>query len=641
MDLERLISSAPALFGSASMEGRFVSLSPQWQDVLGFELKTLIGAEFLDYVHPDDRAQTEAALAEQEDGTSVLGFINRYRCKDGSYRHIEWRSKRSDDGLVYFIALDVTERVTTQESLKVSLERLQQVSEIGGMGGWELDVETSALHWDKRTKEIHEVPADFQPELSKAIEFYAPEARDMVAQAVDQALAKGERWNFEAPLITATGKRIWVHASGAPTYQNGRLVRLSGIFQDITAEKTHALELEDALKQAEDMQALAEEASKAAEAASRAKSQFLANMSHEIRTPLNGLMGITQLLKRTELSGKQVKFVETLEATGQTLRSLIENILDFSRIEAGYIALENAPLRLDELVTATCQVASVEASQKGLELGCAIDPGVEPGRLGDRKRMAQVLLNLVANAVKFTDSGSVRVQVTEPRDGVIRFAVTDTGPGVTKEAQAIIFDRFAQADSSSRRFHDGAGLGLAISKELVDLAGGSIGLESTPGKGSTFWFDWPLPVDERAETPQTAEPDESAALRRKLQGRILVAEDKETNFLVLKAALERDGLDVLHARTGVEAVELNAQHAPQLILMDLHMPGMTGDEAIDIIRKDSRSRPSIFVVTADATPGARARLQELDIAGVFIKPFDLDQILSAVGDALAAHAIEG
>ena len=636
MDLERLVASAPALFGAASIEGRFVSLSAQWRDVLGYELDELIGADFLALVHPDDLDRTIAALEAQGDGAKVIDFINKYRTADGSYRSIEWRSSMGDDGLVYFIALDVTERVAMQEALEVSLERLKQVADIAGVGGWELDVASSDLRWDKRTREIHEVGPDFEPQLDEAIHFYAPEARDMVSQAVAEGMENGKGWNFEAPLITAKGRRIWVQAAGGPTYQDGKLVRLTGIFQDITVAKSRALELERALESAEEMKALAEEASKAAEAASQAKSRFLANMSHEIRTPLNGLLGVTQLLKRTPLDAKQDKFVDTLEATGRTLQSLIENILDFSRIEAGHVALEQAPVRIDELAETTCRVMSVEAAEKGLTLSHEIEPGLACRRLGDRKRMAQVLLNLVGNAVKFTESGEVRVHIGEARAGVLRFEVRDTGPGVPEDAQAIIFDRFAQADSSSRRIHDGAGLGLAISRELVDLAGGSIGLESKPGEGARFWFDWPAAIDAEAHEAAAA-PSPALAAAGGLSGRVLVAEDKATNFLVLKAALERGGLEVLHAETGVQAVELNAQHAPDVILMDLHMPGMTGDEAIEIIRKENKSDPVIFMVTADATPSARSRFERLDIDGVFIKPFDLDQILAAVADALTAR----
>lgn len=637
MDLEKLYKHAPGLIGTASLDGHFISLNDRWSQTLGYSLKELEGARFLDFVHPEDLPDTLSALQDLRGGQNVTHFVNRYRRQDGEFIAIEWHSTLGDDSQVYFFALVVTERMQMHQELVRSRDRLAQVADIAGIGGWEIDLSTMTPHWDQQTRAIHEVPDDYVPDLETAIDFYAPEAREMVASCVQKAVDEGTGWDFEAPLITAKGRRIWVKASGRTFQVNGVTVKLSGIFQDITDAKHRALELENALKKAEVLQATAEEATQAAESANQAKSSFLANMSHEIRTPLNGMMGMVQLLKRSPLSAIQSQYVDTLSDSGGVLRGLIDDILDISRIEAGQLVLTPEPFDLDALLDNTLAIIKPSAQAKGLSLDLKTDGIRFSGKRGDSKRLQQVLMNLLGNAVKFTQQGAITLTVRQKTTDRLYFEVQDTGPGIHPDAQRRIFDRFAQIDDSRRKEFEGVGLGLAISRELVEMAGGVIGVTSTPGQGARFWFEWPM-----ADAILAHEDDaQKAKLTSRISDRpigkkVLIAEDKDTNFIVLKAALENAGYEVERAHTGIEAVDLFQRWRPDLIMMDIHMPQMSGDEAIERIREEDEYGPEIFAVTADATPDTRERVQALGVQQIFLKPYDLEEITRAADKALSA-----
>ncbi|MBF9222180.1 PAS domain-containing hybrid sensor histidine kinase/response regulator [Hymenobacter ruricola] len=518
---------------------------------------------------------------------------------------------------------DVTARTRAEEDLKRREEKYRGIIENMSLGLVEADLDDHLLYANQSfcdmtgfcTDELH--GHKLSPLLLTGDDLELVESKL-------EARQRGVADSYEIAVTTKGGDVKWLLVSGAPLYDDDQqLVGSIGIYLDVTPQKR----LEASLREAKAL----------AEISTRAKQDFLANMSHEIRTPMNAILGMSQLLAKTELSAPQASYLHAITASAENLLVIINDILDLSKIEAGRMAVEKIGFSVCGMCAQVEKTLLYKAEEKGLSFVTTCDPAVPAVLLGDPYRITQVLLNLAGNSVKFTERGTVRLScallgTTPAGEAVVEFTVQDTGIGIEAEYLARVFDDFSQEDSSVTRKFGGTGLGLGISKKLVELLGGELHIESQKNHGTTSRFTLHLPVGTEHDVPQKEGADVSG-LQHDLRGkRVLLVEDNVFNRMLASIFLVNAELTVTEAGNGQVAVDLLREHAYDLILMDVQMPVMNGYEATAIARQELGLTVPIIALTANAVEGERAKCLAAGMNDYLTKPFQEASLVKMVYD---------
>ncbi|HYL35461.1 MAG TPA: response regulator [Bryobacteraceae bacterium] len=629
------LDAFPDAFLELDQDGRISAWNSRAEFTFGWPRADAIGKRFCELiVSPEQQDVCEKAFRDLLQPKAASSPNRRAEImgqhRDGHAIPIElslFLTCRAGTGYLGVFARDMSWHKHAEEGAE---KRLHDLINQLGEEYFETDLRGNYVFANTRLGEYYHVQSGAELSGKNFRAFFSPEDIQMLKQGFHEVYLTGERRRQEFSIVL-NGRLIYVeHTVSLKRDSSGNPVGFMVLSRDCTERKLAQMELAKAIE--------------AAEAASKAKSEFLANMSHEIRTPLNGVVGTLELARDTEMTPDQRELLDMASASARGLLAVINDILDFSKIEAGKLEFECIEFELREVVAEALRSLAIRAHEKGLELAYDVAREVPRFLLGDPARLKQVLLNLVGNAIKFTQAGEVLVRVdlpeavSGPNCVRIRFSVSDTGIGIQSEKQGLIFDAFSQADSSTTRRFGGTGLGLAISQRLVNLMGGEIEVESEPGQGSTFRFS------AKFQAGTGAAENEVAAAKVQIRGlRVLIVDDNATNRRILERLLASWDMLPLSAGSGREALEIMQRAAASdtpfdMILTDCRMPEMDGFQLVDQIRNSAHLPPvSIMMLTSDDYHSSASRCREMGIGQYLIKPVKQSELLSALCGLLNAQ----
>jgi PAS domain S-box-containing protein len=642
-EYSELVEAASDLIWRVDRHGRWTFLNQAAEGIYGVAPHTLLGHSIMDQAVAEHRNADYEALATVLDGGEIVEYETRHERADGAVRWLSFSARpvRDDEGRIVG-AQGVARDVTSQVKGRLALERLAERNSLVRS----LINASEDLIFYKDQRGVYQGCNDAFAHFVQLPEdeivgytdedLYAPEEAALFKATDQEVLRTAQPWVGESwEEMGSDGERRLLETVKTPFVDaDGTVLGILGIGRDVTARK----EAEERLRLAADE----------ARRATQMKSAFLANMSHEIRTPMNGVLGMAELLQGTRLDAEQRQYVDIVRSSAQNLLGILNDILDFSKIEAGHLELEAIPFDLAGEMADAIRVLSVHASEKRNELLLEVDPALPRWTLGDPVRLRQVVTNLLGNAVKFTEGGEVQLSlaVDEEPDHAghphrVRVEVRDTGIGIPQEKLPLIFEEFSQADSSVTRRFGGTGLGLTISRRLVELMGGEIGVESEFGAGSTFWFTVPLLRTEAPPDAASPPHPESFSLSGK---RVLVVDDNATNRKILRRVLAEAGAVVEEAPDGVAGEERLRElhdegHLPHLVVMDVQMPDVDGLEVVRRLRDGDAggalARLPVVVLTSANRSEDTARARALGVEAYHLKPLPRRELLQVVGRILA------
>jgi PAS domain S-box-containing protein len=622
-----IFEQSPLGMAVIGLDHRFARVNAALCRMLGYTREELTGLTLEDITHPADLhggAELSGQLLRREMTFYQVDCLSTHRHRKALRVALTASTIHAPSGApMHFLAMieDITERKVADEALRQSEDKYRSlVAHIPDVA-WRADVHGQCTFISPNIEKVlGYTPEEIQNSGHRL--WFArthPDDQERINLAYESLFTCNRPYDVEYRLQRKGGQWIWVHDRSVGIYKRDGVVYAVGLLSDITIRKRTEEELQ--------------RAKEAAERANGAKSEFLAKMSHDIRTPLNGVIGMTDLLLGTLLTSEQIHYAQLAKSSADSLLALINDILDFAKIEAGKLEMQKIDFDLHATVEEPVVMLAPKAAAKGLEVACLIAPGVPPGLCGDPDRLRQILVNLVGNSLKFTDQGEVILRVTleEQRgpDVLLRFAVSDTGIGIPPDRRDRLFRSFSQVDSSTTRKYGGTGLGLAICKQLVELMGGQIGVESDLGRGATFWFTARFQKQRPVAAAATAGVDPHNL-------RILVVSASAVHRQILCAQLAALGMVPFAATTGEEAlaaVRAADKHPFDVAFLDAHLPDTEGLELGQRLRATA-GETALVLLTSIGIPVPPERLSEAGFALHLNKPVLQSRLLNTVREAM-------